>query len=36
MTLAMDQFSIPGDPGFPLNQLYEAPGNKSDAETLRQ
>ncbi|KAI9785471.1 MAG: subunit of the Arp2/3 complex [Geoglossum umbratile] len=35
-TAALDQFSIPGDPGFPLNQLYEAPHNKNDAETLRQ
>ncbi|KAI9774812.1 MAG: subunit of the Arp2/3 complex [Geoglossum simile] len=35
-TAALDQFSIPGDAGFPLNQLYEAPHNKNDAEVLRQ
>lgn len=36
MTAAMEQFAIPGDVGFPLNQSYEAPSNKNDAETLRQ
>ncbi|KAK6824904.1 hypothetical protein PG990_003745 [Apiospora arundinis] len=29
-------FSIPGDPGFPLNQMYEAPRDRQDAEQLRQ
>ncbi|KAI9895036.1 MAG: subunit of the Arp2/3 complex [Vezdaea aestivalis] len=33
---ALEQFSIPGDAGFPLNQSFEAPRDKSDAETLRQ
>ena len=36
MATALDQFAIPGDPNFPLNQSYEAPHNKNDAETLRQ
>ncbi|KAI9841384.1 MAG: subunit of the Arp2/3 complex [Thelocarpon superellum] len=36
MATALDQFAIPGDPAFPLNQSYEAPHNKNDAETLRQ
>ncbi|KAI9665254.1 MAG: subunit of the Arp2/3 complex [Trizodia sp. TS-e1964] len=36
MATALDQFAIPGDPAFPLNQSYEAPSNKNDAETLRQ
>ena len=36
MTGAMDRFSIPGDAGFPLNQSFEAPSNKNDAETMRQ
>ncbi|KAI0025196.1 ARP2/3 complex 21 kDa subunit [Xylariomycetidae sp. FL0641] len=29
-------FSIPGDPGFPLNQMYEPPRDRQDAEQLRQ
>ena len=29
-------FSIPGDPGFPLNQMFEAPHNRQDAEILKQ
>ena len=29
-------FSIPGDPGFPLNQMFEAPQNRQDAEILKQ
>lgn len=36
MTGAMEQFAIPGDAGFPLNQSFEAPANKNDAETMRQ
>lgn len=28
-------FAIPGDAGFPLNQAFEAPGNRLDAESLR-
>ncbi|KAL8847536.1 MAG: hypothetical protein Q9221_007436 [Calogaya cf. arnoldii] len=37
MNTALDnQFAIPGDPGFPLNQAFEAPRDRQDAETLRQ
>ncbi|KAI0874802.1 ARP2/3 complex ARPC3 subunit [Hypoxylon argillaceum] len=37
MNTALDlNFSIPGDPGFPLNQIYEAPQDRQDAEQLRQ
>ena len=32
---ALEQFSIPGEPGFPLNQAYEAPRDRNEAETLR-
>lgn len=33
---ALDQFAIPGDASFPLNQAFEAPRDRQDAETLRQ
>jgi actin related protein 2/3 complex subunit 3 len=33
---ALDHFAIPGDPTFPLNQAFEAPAHRQDAETLRQ
>lgn len=33
--LALDSFALPGDIGFPLNALYQAPGSKNDAELLR-
>ena len=36
LNAALDQFSIPGDAGFPLNQAFEAPKDRQDAETLRQ
>ena len=29
-------FPIPGDAGFPLNQAFEAPGDRNEAEVLRQ
>jgi actin related protein 2/3 complex, subunit 3 len=32
---ALEQFSIPGEPGFPLNQAFEAPRDRVEAETLR-
>ncbi|KAF4589810.1 ARP2/3 complex 21 kDa subunit [Ophiocordyceps camponoti-floridani] len=36
MNLALDlHFAIPGDPGFPLNQMYEPPRDRQDAEQLR-
>ncbi|RDW88061.1 actin-related protein 2 complex subunit 3 [Coleophoma cylindrospora] len=35
--IALDSnFAIPGDAGFPLNQMFEAPGNRQEAEALRQ
>ncbi|MCJ1224195.1 subunit of the Arp2/3 complex [Toensbergia leucococca] len=33
---ALDQFAIPGDASFPLNQAFEAPRDRQDVETLRQ
>lgn len=33
---ALEQFAIPGDAGFPLNQAFEAPKDRQDAEVLRQ
>jgi len=37
MNAALDnQFAIPGDAAFPLNQAYEAPRDRQDAEVLRQ
>ncbi|RAL62764.1 hypothetical protein DID88_004606 [Monilinia fructigena] len=35
--IALDSnFAVPGDPGFPLNQMFEAPASRQEAETLRQ
>jgi actin related protein 2/3 complex subunit 3 len=28
---ALDQFALPGDPGFPLNTLYAPPETRTDA-----
>ena len=36
INVSLDQFSIPGDVSFPLNQAYEAPRDRQDAEALRQ
>jgi actin related protein 2/3 complex subunit 3 len=37
MNVALDtNFAIPGDAGFPLNQAFEAPRDRVEAETLRQ
>ncbi|KAL7664844.1 Actin-related protein 2/3 complex subunit 3 [[Candida] zeylanoides] len=33
--LALDSFALPGDIGFPLNSLYQAPANKNEADLLR-
>ncbi|GAD99932.1 ARP2/3 complex 21 kDa subunit (P21-ARC), putative [Paecilomyces variotii No. 5] len=33
---ALDHFAIPGDVSFPLNQAFEPPRDRQDAETLRQ
>jgi len=34
-TRALDHFALPGDPNFPLNALYSAPGI-GEADVLRQ
>ena len=36
LNTALDQFAIPGDASFPLNQAFEAPKDRQAAETLRQ
>jgi actin related protein 2/3 complex subunit 3 len=37
MNSALDtNFAIPGDAGFPLNQMFEPPSNRNEAEVLRQ
>jgi actin related protein 2/3 complex, subunit 3 len=37
MNVALDtNFAIPGDATFPLNQAFEAPADRNQAETLRQ
>ena len=37
MNVALDtNFAIPGDAGFPLNQAFEPPGDRNEAEVLRQ
>jgi ARP2/3 complex ARPC3 (21 kDa) subunit len=37
MNVALDtNFAIPGDAGFPLNQAFEAPRERNEAEVLRQ
>jgi len=37
MNVALDtNFAIPGDAGFPLNALFEAPRDRHEAEVLRQ
>jgi actin related protein 2/3 complex subunit 3 len=36
-SIALDtNFAIPGDPGFPLNQMFNAPASRNEAETLKQ
>jgi len=30
-TLAIANFTIPGDPKFPLNAMYQKPANKAEA-----
>ncbi|UZJ51692.1 hypothetical protein CBS101457_001012 [Exobasidium rhododendri] len=34
-TTAVDQFHLPGDAGFPLNNLYQPPANRMEADQLR-
>lgn len=37
MNVALDtNFAIPGDAGFPLNQAFEPPRDRNEAEVLRQ
>ncbi|EGP85210.1 unnamed protein product [Zymoseptoria tritici ST99CH_1E4] len=37
MSSALDtNFAVPGDAGFPLNQMFEAPRDRNEAEVLRQ
>jgi len=37
MNTSLDtNFAIPGDPTFPLNQAFEAPRDRNEAEVLRQ
>jgi actin related protein 2/3 complex subunit 3 len=37
MNSALDtNFAIPGDAGFPLNQMFEPPRERNEAEVLRQ
>ncbi|KAK4050035.1 subunit of the Arp2/3 complex [Microbotryomycetes sp. JL221] len=33
---AVDNFTLPGEPGFPLNNLYQSPANRLEADSLRQ
>lgn len=36
LNLALDtNFAMPGDAGFPLNQAFEAPKDRGQAESLR-
>ncbi|KAI9317352.1 actin-related protein 2/3 complex subunit 3 [Zopfochytrium polystomum] len=35
-THALQNFSIPGEAGFPLNAMYEKPATKLEQDTLRQ
>lgn len=31
---AVDNFALPGDPGFPINSMYDAPANRQDSGSL--
>ena len=35
-TLALENFTLPGDPSFAFGGLYHAPANRADADLLRQ
>ncbi|CAO3608129.1 unnamed protein product [Cunninghamella echinulata] len=35
-TLAVSNFSIPGDPSFPLNAMYQTPSDRFQADQLKQ
>jgi actin related protein 2/3 complex subunit 3 len=34
-TLAIDHFAVPGEPGFPLNSMYQAPRDRVEFDLLR-
>ncbi|BFZ54292.1 subunit of the Arp2/3 complex [Savitreella phatthalungensis] len=34
-TLALEQFSVPGEAGFPLNNIYAPPKDRNDGELIR-
>lgn len=34
-TLALEQFSVPGEAGFPLNNIYAAPASRQDTDLFR-
>lgn len=34
-TLAVQPFDIPGDPGFPLNNMYAKPKNRQEADQMK-
>eukprot|EP00128_Syssomonas_multiformis_P006614 Colp12_sorted_trinity150504_noHs@13863 len=35
-TLALANFDIPGDSGFPMNAVYQTPANRAEADQMRQ
>jgi len=35
-TLALENFALPGEAGFPIKGLFQAPASRQDADTLRQ
>ena len=35
-TLALENFTLPGDPSFAFGGLYHAPANRADSDLLRQ
>ncbi|KAG4099607.1 ARP2/3 complex 21 kDa subunit [Neocallimastix lanati (nom. inval.)] len=35
-SLALQNFSVPGDPNFPLNAFFEAPTDRNQAELMKQ
>ena len=34
-TLALGNFALPGEPGFPLNAMYDKPKDRTEADTMR-
>lgn len=35
-TLALENFALPGDAGFPMNSMFQAPKTRADQDLLRQ